>query len=114
MGYYIPSCQKMRYKGDYKPSDLLCPEHFQWVPLDEAVRKLAGQKYSRFIDAPPPVLSDAQQRAAINKVPFLHRQTEIFHLQDLTATSIKQLTPRLLEYLSRVGPQLAEQMLFAT
>ena len=25
MGYYIHSCPKMRYKGDYKPSELLCP-----------------------------------------------------------------------------------------
>lgn len=25
MGYYIHSCSKMRYKGDYKPSELLCP-----------------------------------------------------------------------------------------
>jgi arginine-tRNA-protein transferase len=25
MGYYIHSCAKMRYKAQYKPSDLLCP-----------------------------------------------------------------------------------------
>ena len=25
MGYYIHSCVKMRYKGQYKPSELLCP-----------------------------------------------------------------------------------------
>ena len=26
MGFYIHSCHKMRYKVDYAPCDLLCPE----------------------------------------------------------------------------------------
>lgn len=25
MGYYIHSCPKMRYKANYRPSELLCP-----------------------------------------------------------------------------------------
>lgn len=33
MGFYIHKCEKMRYKGEYKPSDLLCPTTFQWFPL---------------------------------------------------------------------------------
>lgn len=34
MGFYIHSCQKMKYKGRYHPSDLLCPERYTWHPLD--------------------------------------------------------------------------------
>lgn len=26
MGYYIHNCPKMRYKAEYRPSDLLCPK----------------------------------------------------------------------------------------
>lgn len=26
LGFYIHNCQKMKYKGDYAPSELLCPE----------------------------------------------------------------------------------------
>lgn len=26
MGFYIHSCQKMIYKGKFRPSDLLCPQ----------------------------------------------------------------------------------------
>ncbi|GFH26334.1 arginyl-tRNA--protein transferase 1, partial [Haematococcus lacustris] len=26
MGYYIHTCPRMRYKADYQPADLLCPE----------------------------------------------------------------------------------------
>lgn len=35
MGFYIESCQKMRYKGDFGPSELLCPTSYVWVPLDD-------------------------------------------------------------------------------
>ena len=35
MGYYIHDCQKMRYKGEYKPSELRCPTTGRWVSLDD-------------------------------------------------------------------------------
>lgn len=40
LGYYIESCQKMRYKGEYKPSQLLCPKYYKWVDADLALKKL--------------------------------------------------------------------------
>ena len=39
MGYYIHSCPKMRYKGDYAPSELLCPQSLQWISLTDDVRE---------------------------------------------------------------------------
>ncbi|KAH7301900.1 hypothetical protein KP509_23G047800 [Ceratopteris richardii] len=36
LGYYIHTCPKMRYKGAYQPSELLCPIKYQWVPLEKA------------------------------------------------------------------------------
>lgn len=46
MGYYIHSCIKMRYKGDYKPQYVLDPETYEWDPLEGEVRELmAQQKY---------------------------------------------------------------------
>ena len=39
LGYYIHSCHKMRYKGDYAPSELLCHETGAWVPLTDAARR---------------------------------------------------------------------------
>jgi arginine-tRNA-protein transferase len=47
LGYYIHSCTKMRYKGQYKPSDLLCPETYRWVPLEMCTPLLEKQKYCR-------------------------------------------------------------------
>jgi len=34
MGFYVHSCPKMRYKGEYSPSSLLDPESYIWHPLD--------------------------------------------------------------------------------
>lgn len=31
MGYYLFDCPKMRYKGKFRPSDLLCDKTFEWV-----------------------------------------------------------------------------------
>lgn len=45
LGFYIPTCPKMRYKSNVKPSFLLCPEVFTWHLLDE--------KLSSEIDAVP-------------------------------------------------------------
>lgn len=36
LGHYIHSCPKMHYKVAYRPSELLCPVRFQWVPFDVA------------------------------------------------------------------------------
>ncbi|KAI9733590.1 MAG: Arginyl-tRNA--protein transferase 1 [Cirrosporium novae-zelandiae] len=38
MGFYIHSCDKMRYKGEYQPSYLLDPETYAWNPLDAVLK----------------------------------------------------------------------------
>ncbi|CAE6087392.1 unnamed protein product [Arabidopsis arenosa] len=43
LGYYIHSCRKMRYKAAYRPSELLCPLRFQWVPF-EVTRPMLDKK----------------------------------------------------------------------
>ncbi|KAG8228892.1 hypothetical protein J437_LFUL007629 [Ladona fulva] len=48
MGYYIHSCPKMRYKGSFPPSFLLCPENYTWHPIERCLPKLDLSKYSRF------------------------------------------------------------------
>ncbi|KAF3008623.1 Arginyl-tRNA--protein transferase 1 [Curvularia kusanoi] len=44
MGYYIHSCTKMRYKGDYKPQHVLDPESYEWNPLDGELKSLLEKK----------------------------------------------------------------------
>ncbi|KAL1535418.1 arginyltransferase [Salvia divinorum] len=45
LGYYIHSCNKMRYKAAYRPSELLCPLRYEWVPYDIAKPLLDRKKY---------------------------------------------------------------------
>lgn len=40
MGYYIHTCKKMKYKAGYKPSDLLCPVTYTWVPISECIDRV--------------------------------------------------------------------------
>jgi len=52
LGFYIHSCQKMKYKAQYYPSEVLCNETFTWVPLDkQLLQKLDQQKYFKFNEA---------------------------------------------------------------
>ncbi|KAF2131212.1 hypothetical protein P153DRAFT_365803 [Dothidotthia symphoricarpi CBS 119687] len=44
MGYYIHSCTKMRYKGDYKPQHVLDPETYEWNPLEGELKELLDKK----------------------------------------------------------------------
>ena len=47
MGYYIETCPKMKYKGLYNPSYLLCPETYQWVNLEKCRETLKVSPYAR-------------------------------------------------------------------
>lgn len=44
MGYYIHSCVKMRYKGDYQPMEFLDPETHDWHLLDDKAKDLMEEK----------------------------------------------------------------------
>lgn len=50
LGYYIHSCNKMRYKAAYRPSELLCPLRYQWVSFDNAKMLLDRKKYAVLSD----------------------------------------------------------------
>uniref|UniRef100_A0A146L2A2 Arginyl-tRNA--protein transferase 1 n=2 Tax=Lygus hesperus TaxID=30085 RepID=A0A146L2A2_LYGHE len=52
LGFYIHSCAKMRYKGNIRPSYLLCPEVYSWHPFDTCLSKIEASKYSRLNDDP--------------------------------------------------------------
>ncbi|PRQ59421.1 putative arginyltransferase [Rosa chinensis] len=50
LGYYIHSCSKMRYKAAYRPSELLCPLRYRWVPFDISKPLLDRDKYAVLSD----------------------------------------------------------------
>lgn len=48
LGFYIHSCPKMRYKGDYAPSYLADPEDYTWFPVEECRPLLDKFRYVSF------------------------------------------------------------------
>ncbi|KAK6728487.1 hypothetical protein RB195_005867 [Necator americanus] len=62
MGYYIITCPKMRYKGKFRPSELLCDRSFQWVPLDECDRMLENNNYKFTVFRPNETPVEMQTR----------------------------------------------------
>ncbi|KAK0491001.1 arginine-tRNA-protein transferase [Armillaria novae-zelandiae] len=48
LGYYIHSCQKMRYKGQYSPSFLVDPETYEWCPFEQCSALLDANRYACF------------------------------------------------------------------
>lgn len=108
MGYYIHSCPKMVYKGQYYPSFLLCPETYTWHPIEECKPKLDVSKYSRFADSD---VEDENGKIDLDKVTIL------FMRQMMTYDIYKALNPKakdakeVLEYSKFVGKKCAERML---
>lgn len=45
MGFYIDTCQKMRYKGEYQPTQLLDPVTYNYVYLDQVKDIIKDGKY---------------------------------------------------------------------
>jgi Arginine-tRNA-protein transferase, C terminus len=52
MGYYIHTCPKMKYKADFKPSEILCDETKHWVLAETAQAVLDGAQGSTVRLAP--------------------------------------------------------------
>ncbi|CAH1759216.1 13095_t:CDS:10 [Entrophospora sp. SA101] len=48
MGYYIYSCQKMKYKEQYKPSYLLDPVTYEWYPIEKFTPQFEKTKFVTF------------------------------------------------------------------
>ncbi|KAH9278422.1 Arginyl-tRNA--protein transferase 1 [Echinococcus granulosus] len=70
MGYYIHSCAKMRYKAQYFPSYLACPETYAWVALEKCRRLLDRSKYARFADGDVEKASSVDVGKAVILFPF--------------------------------------------
>ena len=114
LGFYIHNCVKMRYKGRYSPSHLLCPEAYTWQPLSLCRDILDKSSYSRL----EPDSSKHDKDANIN-----HGQIGVLYCRQATTYSNYQAMLRdegddedgdkeeVEEYASLVGDTIAKRML---
>jgi arginine-tRNA-protein transferase len=107
MGFYIHSCPKMRYKGSFSPSYLLCPEVYTWHLLDDHIRaELTVTKYTRLnksaeINAAKETVNTARVLYKGHRMPY-----EMYK-----SISGRDDQKEVQEYVSLVGASCAESML---
>jgi len=111
MGFYIHSCPKMRYKGQYSPSFLLCPEVYSWHPIDKSKTKLDQSRYHRLEDNPD---KEDGNRIDVQYVCVLYNRTAMpYHIykdekpQYVTADEEAEV----IQYSKLVGGECAQRML---
>lgn len=109
MGYYVHSCPKMRYKGNYSPSYLLCPEKYIFMPIDACLPKIDQTKYSRLCETEhPPENVDEW----LGKTLVLWQGTVFsFEMLSLITPKAKNAEERVKEYAKLVGPEVSRRML---
>jgi len=69
MGFYVRSCSKMRYKGEYAPSYLLDPEEYTWFRLNECIPLLDQHRYGCFSRPANSLDEDPGPEDVLNNVP---------------------------------------------
>uniref|UniRef100_A0A8D2PUT5 Arginyl-tRNA--protein transferase 1 n=1 Tax=Zosterops lateralis melanops TaxID=1220523 RepID=A0A8D2PUT5_ZOSLA len=109
MGFYIHSCPKMRYKGQYKPSDLLCPETYVWTPIEQCLPLLEHNKYSRFNQDGKAV--DEGRLKELGRVRVLHKRTVMPYSVYKKRRKGPSDEASVQQYASLVGQTCSERML---
>ncbi|TPX33169.1 hypothetical protein SmJEL517_g03819 [Synchytrium microbalum] len=120
MGFYIHTCTKMRYKGNYRPSDLLCPDQFVWVPLDRCLPELEKTKYVKLstlltaeemaaqtpqpLDAP--ILDDD-----VDRIKLMVKGHGVLLLGHTNIRDIKEYRKMFTEALKLLGPAVSRRLI---
>ena len=107
MGYYVHECQKMRYKGQYYPSYLLCPESYQFIPIENCRPKLDANRYTRLNDeaTPPEDVTTWRDKSLV-----LFQRTLMPYGVYKTIAGAED-DDKVTEYARFVGPSVAPRMM---
>lgn len=119
LGYYIHSCQKMIYKGDYKPSELLCPVHFKWVDFEVAKKRIEAKSPVRHCCA---LYEDGSSTAAAKDEGLIDDMildigdggmlgdSNLLSVSMLSNEGRRLIDPIVTEFANEVGPELARKI----
>ncbi|XP_068617683.1 arginyl-tRNA--protein transferase 1 [Battus philenor] len=111
LGFYIHSCRKMRYKGNFHPSDLLCPETYKWFPIQDCLIKLDQSPYSRLDPDIDSVDENYPKHGDVNHVPILFKGSVLpYKLYKKKESKSRLNTEELMDYLQLVGSSTAKKL----
>ncbi|XP_041354990.1 arginyl-tRNA--protein transferase 1-like isoform X2 [Gigantopelta aegis] len=109
MGFYIHSCRKMQYKGQYSPSYIACPEVHTWVPIEKCRPKLDAARYCRLEE--DPTIEDEEGKIDLNAVLILQNGTllnyEKYHMLNPSRKDQSEIE----EYAKLVGRTCSQRIL---
>lgn len=125
LGYYIESCQKMRYKAEYKPTQMLCPKYHDWVDATIAIEKLqrTPRHVCPLIEATPKTEEKSKNANEIRnqKATSLDINGSLRNLQMdigagmnvtidmLQSSGVEVVKPILKEFILEFSPELCQQ-----
>ena len=114
-----------RYKGDYEPSFLNCPETYNWYPIKSVEKKLDDKKYCRFAPEHQGTTSWSAPLESFGKFSFfLDDRNKVTSPNDVMVLYKRQAMPfsvfrlmkdtdedEVLEYAGFVGKSCSKRML---
>ncbi|XP_052006802.1 arginyl-tRNA--protein transferase 1-like isoform X2 [Xyrauchen texanus] len=109
LGFYVHSCPKMRYKGQYQPSDLLCPETYTWMPIERCIPRLDISAYSRLSEDAN--AGDAHALKDLGRALVLHRRTVMPYAAYAQKRKGSNDEKEVEQYASLVGQMCAQRIL---
>uniref|UniRef100_A0A672L247 Arginyl-tRNA--protein transferase 1 n=1 Tax=Sinocyclocheilus grahami TaxID=75366 RepID=A0A672L247_SINGR len=109
LGFYVHSCPKMLYKGQYRPSDLLCPETYTWLTIERCIPRLDISAYSRLNENAR--AGDARALKELGRVLVLHRRTVMPYAAYARKRKGSNDEKEVEQYASLVGQTCAERIL---
>lgn len=131
MGFYVHTCNKMNYKGEFAPSELLCPTTFRWFPLKDVVKSLDcghfmpldPQLADEWLQLHPSARSDYNAMNArfgpqvhvpedfsINNIPFfIGSRNQRIYLHQLTEFGKEFVTSKVKEMMAICGVEIFNQ-----
>ncbi|PRP81008.1 hypothetical protein PROFUN_11160 [Planoprotostelium fungivorum] len=109
MGYYIQTCPKMKYKGQYKPSELLCPYSLTWQPLSQVVQLIEREPHAKLSDVPDFVMDESEIEETKKNVTLLLSGRPVRY-KDITKAGKQVLDKILPQIIHRVGPKLSQSL----
>jgi arginyl-tRNA---protein transferase len=117
LGYYIHSKTKMRYKANFKPSQLLCPETYKWVPANIAqdrIERLSPLHHCCRL-VPTDETDDSDAAAAERRLVMEQELSlevgfgQVVQLVQLQEAARTFLRPFLSDFIKQAGPAVSRQ-----
>lgn len=103
----------MRYKGNYFPSDLLCPETYKWFPIKDCIPKLELVPNSRLDPDLDSIDENFPTESDVNYIPVLYKgEVMRYKLYRRKVGKKNEEFEEIQEYARLVGAKTAKSLIF--